>query len=134
MKKIKFKNNLGEVYSVFEMEDPTQLIAKETADQLAEGMVISVEIEDITYQKALDECHKNRAANYPDIGQVLEAVLEGDQNAINSFKQQRALIKLQFPKPNNFNQGNGFASNEDLMNEAITSKNKLKKKNEKNTA
>ena len=125
MKKVTFKNNQGVAYWVLETEDPTQVIAKETADQLSEGMTITVEVQDITYQKALAECHKNRAANYPDIGQIVEAILENDQQAINALKQQRALVKAQFPKPNNPNQGNNFASNEEpqsLMGEPAAKK------------
>ena len=77
MKLIKFKNDQGVTYKELKMSGVTSLvIADETAEQLAEGMVISATVTDTTFDDALALCYASRLAAYPDIGQVMEALIK----------------------------------------------------------
>lgn len=104
MKLITFKNNQGLTYFTKKFDgDPTQFIADEIAAQLAENMVVTAEVVDTDYQDALALCYASRLAAYPDIGQVMEAlikaVVDNDLTQLIAAQNQRAAVKAQFPKP-----------------------------------
>lgn len=104
MKLITFKNDQGVTYKELKMSGVTSLvIADETAEQLAEGMVISATVTDTTFDDALALCYASRLAAYPDIGQVMEAlikaVVDNDLTQLIAAQNQRAAVKAQFPKP-----------------------------------
>lgn len=99
MKKVTLRNNLGEVYGIVKMENPTQFIADETAAQLAEGMQITATVDDITYEEELKECHRLRMSEYPDLGDLVEALIENDTARKNELKALRNAVKAKYPKP-----------------------------------
>lgn len=58
-----------------------------------------IEIIDITYEHDLDECIKNRIAEYPRPEDFMNAFFDGGQEALDELHALRLTIKAKYPKP-----------------------------------
>ena len=100
MKKVLVKNLDGVQTHGAEMDDPTQWIA----DCVESGVwgdpaEYTVEIVDITAEHELDLCIKSRIAEYPDLGEFLNAFFDGGEPALAELQAKRLAVKQKYPKP-----------------------------------
>ena len=54
---------------------------------------------DITYDYELDLCLQQRIAEYPGLGEFLNAYFDGGQSALDALKANRLAVKQKYPKP-----------------------------------
>lgn len=70
----------------------------EPAGAIEHPQTYEVVVTDITYEKALSECHRQRAAAYPPIGDLGDAIVKGGE-ALEAYKAACLAVKARFPKP-----------------------------------
>jgi len=59
----------------------------------------TVEIIDISAEHALEECIKNRKAEYPTMEEFLNAYFDGGEVAVQTLQAKRLAVKQKYPKP-----------------------------------
>lgn len=59
----------------------------------------TIEIIDITYEHALEQCIAARKAAYPSPEEFLHAFFDGGQDALNALQEKRLAVKAAHPKP-----------------------------------
>lgn len=59
----------------------------------------TIEIIDITAEHALEECIKNRKAEYPTMEEFLNAYFDGGEVAVQALQAVRLAVKAKYPKP-----------------------------------
>jgi hypothetical protein len=74
-----------------------QLISTKTVKLRAQ---YTIDITDITYEYELDLCIQQRIAEYPQIGEFLNAFFDGGQAALEELHVKRLATKAKYPKPN----------------------------------
>jgi hypothetical protein len=100
MKKVVIKNLAGDQTHGAEMEDPTQWIADcEASGVWGDPADYTIEIHDVTFDHELDLCVKSRVAEYPDLGDFLNAFFDGGEPALAELQAKRLAVKAKYPKP-----------------------------------
>ena len=59
----------------------------------------TIEIIDISAEHALEECIKNRKAEYPTMEEFLNAYFDGGEVAVQTLQAKRLAVKQKYPKP-----------------------------------
>lgn len=59
----------------------------------------TIDIIDMTYEHELDQCIQARIAEYPQIGEFLNAFFDGPDSAIEDLQAKRLAVKQKYPKP-----------------------------------
>lgn len=59
----------------------------------------TIEILDVTFDHALQECLNKRRAQYPTPEEFLNAYFDGGEIALDILKQKRFEVKAKYPKP-----------------------------------
>lgn len=59
----------------------------------------TIEITDVTFEHALQECLNKRRAQYPTPEEFLNAYFDGGEIALDILKQKRFEVKAKYPKP-----------------------------------
>lgn len=99
MKKVIVKNLNGIETHGAVMEDPIDWIAQcEASKAWGEPGEYTVEVIDVTYEHELAECIAKRVAEYPTIGDYLNAVFDGSPS-LEDLEALRLAIKAKYPKP-----------------------------------
>jgi hypothetical protein len=98
MKRVNIKNADGIITNYAEMEDPTQQIQEWTdSNHWGDGTIF--EVIDVTFDHELDLCVKSRVAEYPDLGDFLNAFFDGGEPALAELQAKRLAVKAKYPKP-----------------------------------
>jgi hypothetical protein len=97
MFKIEIKDADGVVVGWIETADPTAQIQAYTDNGQWVGCTFHVT--DISYEHALAECIEKRIAEYPQLGDFLNAYFDGGELEIEQLRQQRLAVKAKYPKP-----------------------------------
>lgn len=59
----------------------------------------TIEITDVTFDHALQECIQNRIRAYPSPEEFLNAFFDGPEIALDLLRQRRYEVKAKYPKP-----------------------------------
>jgi hypothetical protein len=59
----------------------------------------TIEIHDVTFDYELDLCIKSRVAEYPNLGDFLNAFFDGGEPALAELQAKRLAVKAKYPKP-----------------------------------
>lgn len=105
MKRVKIKNTDGVETFRATLEDPTQWLEDCIKNKVFGPDEYTVEIIDLSLdpEYLLDQCYKNRIAEYPSLGDQLDAFFhyrQGNASAFEDLDNQIKAVKLKYPKPN----------------------------------
>ena len=59
----------------------------------------TIEVTDISYEHELQKCIQNRVAEYPDVGQFLNAFFDLGEAGLQELRNKRLEVKAKYPKP-----------------------------------
>lgn len=89
-----------------EQYDDADVLETEARDDLGEIKTwvklkpeYTIEIIDVTYETALQECIQNRIRAYPTPEEFMNAFFDGPEIAIDLLRQRRYEVKAKYPKP-----------------------------------
>lgn len=89
-----------------ESYDPSDVLETETRED-SSGLKTwvklkaeyTIEITDVTFEHALQECIQNRIRAYPSPEEFLNAFFDGPEIALDLLRQRRYEVKAKYPKP-----------------------------------
>jgi hypothetical protein len=85
---------------------PSDILETEVRDEYGELKTYikvkaeyTIEITDVTFDHALQECIQNRIRAYPSPEEFLNAFFDGPEIALDLLRQRRYEVKAKYPKP-----------------------------------